>query len=509
MPRNPISPFPEAVVSTPELSEAISRAVRQGKLRRIGSRLYTSNRVDQPEAIVRRHLWPLVGGYLPGALIVDRTAIENAPARDGSIFVIADRKRDIVLPGLTIRPRRGPGPLLSDRPFIGSLYLSSMARAYLDNMAPSRRRNGEVTRTLSRAEVEERLDDLIRRNGPDAANRLREDARRIAPQLGREVEFAALEKLIGALLGTREEALVTDRARARHAGAPYDPDRLKLFELLHQELRATAPVTRAAQERDATARATLAFFEGYFSNFIEGTEFEVSEAADIVFRNVIPRDRPADAHDILGTWRLVSDPLEMTRTPRDVPGLLELLKSRHAALMAGRPDKDPGVFKRESNRAGQTVFVAPDHVEGTLARGFDFYRSLETPFARAVFMMFLVSEVHPFADGNGRIARVMMNAELVAADEARIVIPTIYRSNYLTSLKALSNVRNPTPLVRTLDFAQRWVSAVPWGELSATRAILDTCNAFMDPAEADDRGVRLKLPDRTPEPAILTAFGRP
>jgi len=31
-------------------------------------------------------------------------------------------------------------------------------------------------------------------------------------------------------------------------------------------------------------------------------------------------------------------------------------------------------------------------------------------------MMFLVSEVHPFLDGNGRIARVMMNAELILAE---------------------------------------------------------------------------------------------
>ena len=65
-------------------------------------------------------------------------------------------------------------------------------------------------------------------------------------------------------------------------------------------------------------------------------------------------------------------------------------------------------FKGEENRAGLTVFVAPDLVPGTLAEGFALYRSQESPFERAVYMMFLVSEVHPFADGNGRIARVMM-----------------------------------------------------------------------------------------------------
>ena len=498
MPKNRLDAFPEVFVSTTATSAAASRAVNGGTLRRIGSKLYTKNLVDAPEQIVRRHLWPIVGGYAPGALIADRTAIENVPAQDGSIFIISDRKRDIVLPGVTIRPRKGPRPLASDQPFIGGLFLSSMARAYLDNMAQSRRRGGEVSRTLSRAEIETRLDDLIRRGGADAVNALRDEARRLAPDLGREAEFEALETLIGALLGTRQDALVTDLGKARHAGAPYDPDRMDLFERLHHELRGTAPVSRLVQTRDADGRATLAFFEAYFSNFIEGTEFEVSEAADIVFRNVIPRDRPADAHDILGTWRLVSDPVEMARTPRNAASLFELLKSRHAALMAARPDKDPGAFKREANRAGQTVFVAPDQVEGTLAQGFDLYRNLDTPFARAVYMMFLVSEVHPFADGNGRVGRVMMNAELVSAGEERIVIPTIFRSNYLSALKAFSNVRNPTPLVRTLDFAQKWVSVVPWGGLDKTRAALDGCHAFMDPAQADDLGIRLKLPGATP-----------
>ncbi len=53
---------------------------------------------------------------------------------------------------------------------------------------------------------------------------------------------------------------------------------------------------------------------------------------------------------------------------------------------------------------------------------------------RAIFMMFLVSEVHPFADGNGRVARVMMNAELAAAQQVRVLIPIVYRSNYISAL---------------------------------------------------------------------------
>lgn len=495
MPKNPLDGLPEVFVSNATIATAVSRAVAQGRIRQIGTKLYTFNLGDTPEQIVRRSLWQLVASYVPGALIADRTAIENRPAVDGSIFVISDRKRDIVLPGITIRSRNGALPLESDRPFIGGLFLSSIARAFLDNMAPSRKRGGDVSRTLTRGELEARLDDVARRSGADGLNALRDEAKRIAPLIEREAEYTALDRLIGALLGTREDRLASERGQARGAGTPYDPDRLKLFDALHAELRSTAPFSRPVEQRSAEARSVLAFYEAYFSNFIEGTEFDVAEAADIVFNNVIPRDRPEDAHDVMGTWQIVSDPVEMAKTPRDPQMLVALMQSRHALLMGARPDKQPGRFKREANRAGSTLFVAPDQVEGTLARGFEYYDSLDTPFARAVFMMFLVSEVHPFVDGNGRIARIMMNAELVAAGEERIIIPTVYRNNYLTALKALSQSAQPTPIIRTLDFARKWVAAVPWNDLETARRTLKSCHAFVDPAEADDRGIRLRLPD--------------
>lgn len=297
-----------------------------------------------------------------------------------------------------------------------------------------------------------------------------------------------------ALLGTRDQVLETPAGKARHAGTPFDPDRMRLFEKLHADLRAWPPSVRLSQTSESTGRETLAFFEAYFSNFIEGTEFEVSEAADIVFRGVIPRDRSEDAHDVLGTWRVVSDRSALARLPNDVPALFTLLHQHHAAIMDARPDKRPGEFKAEGNRAGATVLVTPDLVEGTLEQGFDFYRNLDSPFARAVFMMFMVSEVHPFADGNGRVARIMMNTELVAADEERIVIPTVYRNNYLAALKALSHSQATEPLLRVLDYAQRWTAAIAWGEFEETRRMLEKCDAFVEPNHADETGIRLRMP---------------
>ena len=484
----------EVFVSDKSITRAVSRSVKAGKLRKLASRLYTSNMADPPEAIVARNLWNIVAGYFPGALIADRTALENAPASDGSVCLITARGQDITLPGLILRPRRGPGPLPTDRPFLGELFLSSTARTYLENMRRSRARGGLVARTLGRAEIEERLDTLIRRSGEEAANRLRDETRSLAPALDLKEEASALDAMIGALLGSREAELTAPSAVARRLGRPYDPDRLVLFQALHTALRDHPPLSRIAPIRGSEGNATLAFFEAYFSNFIEGTEFSVDEAADIVFRGVIPNGRPADAHDILGTWRIVSDEREMSRTPANASALEALLKARHASIMQGRPDRRPGTFKQAENRAGSTVFVAPDLVAGTLAQGFDLYRSLETPFQRAVFMKFLISEVHPFSDGNGRTARIMMNGELAAAGEERIIVPTVYRANYLSALKALSQSGRPEPLIRMLDFAQRWTAAVDWRSVEETRRELDDCNAFLDSIMAEEEGKRLRMP---------------
>jgi len=184
----------------------------------------------------------------------------------------------------------------------------------------------------------------------------------------------------------------------------------------------------------------------------------------------------------------------MSRVPEKVEAFVELLRNRHAAIMAARADRHPGSFKRRPNQTGATLFVAPELVEGTLIRGFELLRALPDPFQRAVFVMFLVTEAHPFDDGNGRVARVMMNAELVAAGLRRIVIPTVFRNDYIRALKALSHNGAPEPLIRSLTFAQRYTHAVDFGAWEMALAQLRATNAFVDPVAADGAGIRLVLP---------------
>ena len=60
MPKNSLEGLPEAFVSNAAIKSAVSRAVAQGRIRQIASKLYTFNLDDPPEQIVRRSLWELV-----------------------------------------------------------------------------------------------------------------------------------------------------------------------------------------------------------------------------------------------------------------------------------------------------------------------------------------------------------------------------------------------------------------------------------------------------------------
>ena len=490
--RKPHSQWPDLVVSTAETSDAIVRAAAAGELKALERPFYSPNTKDAIADILRRNAWRVVGALVPGGVISFRTALEARPATDGTVFVVSAGRYSRDLPGLQIRAIPGIGPQPEDTPFIGGLRLASRARAMLEALRPSRAR-GTIARGLTPADLEVWLEKDFQTGGEDALNRLRDQARTLAPTLDAATEFAVLDRLIATLIGTRLGAPTTASAIARLAGRPYDVQRIALFDRLFEALQEYSGLRRPYDAKSPEVFANQSFFDAYFSNFIEGTEFEIDEARAIVFDQVIPRTRPLDAHDVLGTFAVVGHRPTMQRSVRDDSNASEFarrLQQLHLRIMEQRKDKRPGMFKETANRAGDTHFVAPEYVVGTLDYGFELVRGLATPFQRAAAIMFVLSEVHPFDDGNGRIARAMMSAELVAANEARIIIPTVFRDDYLTGLRTLTRAGEPHPFIRVLDFAQRWVAALDWSTLTAAETTMRATNAFERPSST----IKLRLP---------------
>jgi hypothetical protein len=191
----------------------------------------------------------------------------------------------------------------------------------------------------------------------------------------------------------------------------------------------------------------------------------------------------------MGTFRVVGSAEDRQRIPRSFEEFLVLLQSGHHAILEARPEKLPGEFKLEPNRAGQTHFVVPELARGTLRKGFEMRAAVEPGLARAIFTMFVVAEVHPFVDGNGRVARIMMNAELTSGGLCRIIVPTVLRDDYLLALRALSRSDDADPLVKFMDFAQRFSAEIPLSSYETATAVLTECGAFNEPD-----GGRLRMP---------------
>lgn len=179
------------------------------------------------------------------------------------------------------------------------------------------------------------------------------------------------------------------------------------------------------------------------------------------------------------------------------------MRERHALMMAARSEVLPGEFKTLRNVAGNTTFVEPRLVVGTLREAGLLMHDVDAGLPRALLAMFIVAEVHPFNDGNGRLARLVMNSELSAAGEARIIVPTLYREQYLDCLRELTRSARTEPYFDAMTNIQRWTAAFSFEDLDATIDLMKRCNAF----EKSLVKHQLLLPRQSDEPQEATTDG--
>ena len=461
------------------LNRQLSKLEKEGQIKKIAPRIYTSNFDEAEELIIRRNIFTILGKLYPGSVLSHRSALEFKPTAANQIFVTYTYTKKIELPGITIRFMEGKPAIDGDNPFSGELFVAQQERAFLENLQTSRQ-VGPTSKTITLPEIETKLEQIVQVKGEEGLNKFRDKTREIAIKLGMQTEFDKLNKLISALLTTKPSKILTSPlAMARALGNPYDKHRLELFEKLFVALQQPYK-DRKDINTDTIAFRNFAFFEAYFSNYIEGTIFEIEEAKSIIQTETPIPNRDEDSHDILGTYKLVSNQKEMQTTPSNPDELLNILQYRHQILLAARTSKKPGQFKDKNNRAGETHFVDHTLVRGTLIKGFDYYQALKEPFAKAAYIMFMISEIHPFLDGNGRIARVMMNAELVKANQTRIIIPTVYRDDYLGALRRLTRNENPAVYIRMLQRAQEFSATLVANEMAIIENNLNQSNAFKE-----------------------------
>ncbi|WP_297376156.1 Fic family protein [Acidiferrobacter sp.] len=499
----------------------LANAVRSGRLVRLDEGIYSTDTQTDPIVQIQQNV-PRVLAYLrPGCVISHHSAIlEDFGAADGLVIVSDPAVAQSYLhhlPGLKVLAVKGPGPVVGDSELTaGGVYAASVWRAALENLEPRRR-----LRALGRSIVAP---------PPEIEAFL---ARRMTTSVEAEgflqgVNLVMRESGQWSAECARVSTLVQSRLRQMAALAPgmspwVDHQRVRLFEDLANQLLRGQFGNEAfwgGRLLDFPSRPVpgdrrflnLAFYESYFSNYIEGTEFAPEDARVIALEERQDKAQSKEGHDIRSLYRLYADPESFLREDHSPDEFIANLKFWHARF-GEHIDKEaihPGRFKDKANRAGGTWFADPAQVEGTLRVAWEIGQHLSEPFDRAVFRAVSTVNIHPFLDGNGRITRLAAANVLGRAGKMRLMIPTVFREDYILALRAFSN-GNPVPVIRMFQQAARITTSVPFDRsFPELTQWLRERNAFLPPEEAKWRPAPEESdlrPTKKPKPSCFSGPG--
>ena len=123
---------------------------------------------------------------------------------------------------------------------------------------------------------------------------------------------------------------------------------------------------------------------------------------------------------------------------------LEDIKSLHRLFYRGIDEANAGLWRNSSVIVTGTahVFPAPGEIEPLMQ---DLYRWVQSerskmhPVKFAAMLHLKLVTVHPFADGNGRTARLLMNLALIQKGYQLAIIPPICRAEYNDFIRVYQN----------------------------------------------------------------------
>ena len=160
----------------------------------------------------------------------------------------------------------------------------------------------------------------------------------------------------------------------------------------------------------------------YHSNAIENSTLTLDDTEAILLRDQVKKD--ASVREVYEAKNLA----RVTNLLIEAPSqrlTASLILSLHKMLMAGINDNIAGRFRSGDQwvRVGRHVGANPDFASGLISELVDEYRHSDADILDKIAHFHAAFEtIHPFADGNGRIGRVLVNQQLMAAGFPPIII---------------------------------------------------------------------------------------
>jgi Fic family protein len=202
----------------------------------------------------------------------------------------------------------------------------------------------------------------------------------------------------------------------------------------HQQLAALRPLSPESVASLAAAWDVRMVHE---SNAIEGNSLTLRETELVLSKGVTVSGKPLRDHlealNLAMAWEKVKE----LAKPDSHPSECDLLDI-HRIVLTRVEDSFAGCYRTGAVRIAGSNLIPPNplKVPDLMADLFADLRKISDPVERAAKLHHEIARIHPFADGNGRTARLAMNFVLLAAGYPPVSIPTAQRMDYYRALEA-------------------------------------------------------------------------
>ena len=237
---------------------------------------------------------------------------------------------------------------------------------------------------------------------------------------------------------------------------------LATIDRLKQDLDALRPLPPEVAGR---VEQKLRIESNYHSNALEGNTLTLGETRSLLLHGLTARGKPMREHlDIEGYDRAIKELARMAR--EDHPLSESSICNLHRVLLNepyevetaaadGRNTRRPiavGSYKRTANNVvtstGETYyFTPPEQVPHAMHELTAWYHAQEDqgehPILIAAIFHYRFVRIHPFDDGNGRMARLLMNRILLRHGYPLAIVRRDTRDRYLQELERADQTEDP------------------------------------------------------------------
>ncbi|MCL2023475.1 MAG: Fic family protein [Oscillospiraceae bacterium] len=227
---------------------------------------------------------------------------------------------------------------------------------------------------------------------------------------------------------------------------------------LSQLLQRIDKVKKLIDERQPMPQKELLALDRYFkidltysSNALEGNTLTLAETKILLEDGITIGGKPLkDCYEASGHADAYDFMLEAARTPNFqlteslICRLHELFYGRINAVAAGKY-RDHKVFISGTDFVPPAPNEVPEQMTSFISE-FSVKAKELYPIMLAAWTHLRFVTIHPFEDGNGRTARLLMNLILVNRGYFVVSIPPIYRMEYNSSLRIAQQSKMPSDL---------------------------------------------------------------